>query len=303
MEQDSGILFDLRRFSIHDGPGIRTAVFFKGCPLHCTWCHNPESQKSGPELILRPLRCIHCQACLEACPHGAITFRDGISYTDREKCQVCGNCVNACHAEARQLVGRVYSVAEVIETVLRDRPFYEESGGGVTFTGGEPLLQPRFLGALLQAAKEQNLHTVLDTSGQAAWQTIDRLRNLVDLFLYDIKIMDTERHRRYTGVSNQRILSNLRRLADHGHQIILRLPVVPGINDSLEDVEAVGRYAASLPGIERIDLLAYHNAAQSKYEGLGRDYPLAALHSPAMEQMEETAAQLGAFGLKVKIGG
>ena len=299
----SGTLFDLRRYSIHDGPGIRTAVFFKGCPLRCAWCHNPESQSPRPELILRPNRCIACQACREACPHGAISQQDGRLVTERNLCQVCGKCTEVCYAEARQIVGQSYTVEQVLSIVQSDRDFYAQSGGGVTFGGGEPLLQWQFLLALLQASHQAGLHTALDTCGYARWENLERVRHEVDLFLYDLKIMDSARHRQYTGVPNQRILANLRQLSALGHPIYLRVPIIPGINDDDGNLGAIGRLAASLSSVQRIDLLAYHSTAETKYSGLGRPYTLGKLASPPPERMQTLAAFFQKYDLPVSVGG
>ncbi|MEW5872897.1 MAG: glycyl-radical enzyme activating protein [Chloroflexota bacterium] len=299
----TGILFDLRRFSIHDGPGIRTAVFFKGCPLRCTWCHNPESQSPRPELILRPRRCIACLACIEACPIGAVTLQDGAPVTDLSLCQACGECAQVCYAESRQVVGQRYTVQQVMDEMQRDGDFYAQSGGGVTFSGGEPLQQWRFLLALLQAAKAGGLHTCLDTCGYAPWERLERVLPYVDLFLYDLKLIDSARHRQYTGVPNRRILSNLRQLAASGASIRLRLPVIPGVNDDEGNLHATARFAAGLPNLQGLDLLAYHNSAEAKYRGLGRPYPPGELASPGEERMQAIAALFEAYGLPVRTGG
>jgi pyruvate formate lyase activating enzyme len=206
----TGIVFDIKKFSIHDGPGIRTTIFFKGCPLRCWWCHNPEGLTPEPELMIRANRCIRCDACLDVCPHGAIS-RDGDKvFTDVAKCLRCGTCVAACYAEARQIVGQEMAAAQVMAEIERDVPFYDESGGGATFSGGEPLLQPDFLCELLSACRARGIHTAVDTCGFAPWEVLDSVRKYVDLFLYDLKLMDEARHRAFTGVSNALILSNLR---------------------------------------------------------------------------------------------
>jgi pyruvate formate lyase activating enzyme len=301
--QPTGILFDLRKFSIHDGPGIRTAVFFKGCPLRCAWCHNPESQSSRAELILHPNRCIACLACAQVCPHGAVQQQDEQLYTDRQKCQVCGECMRACYADGRQIVGRRYTVDEVMAIIERDRAFYTQSGGGVTFTGGEPLQQIAFLKALLQAAKAGGLHTAVDTCGYATWEKLLSITPWVDLFLYDLKLIDDARHRRYTGVSNRRILQNLRRLCAMGKQVIVRIPVIPGVNDDPQNLVAAGQFLSSLPGLQRVDLLAYHPSAEQKYDRLGKPYPLAGLTSPSQECMQDIATLFNQAGLQVVIGG
>ncbi len=299
MPAPTGILFDIRKFSIHDGPGIRTTVFFKGCPLRCVWCHNPESQARQPELMLHPRRCIACSACQEACPQSAIVTGPAGLLTDRRSCRACGQCVQACYADARQLVGRRYGLAEVLESLERDSDFYAQSGGGVTFSGGEPLMQGRFLLALLQAARAAGWHTALDTCGYAAWELVEQVRPYVDLFLYDLKLIDPLRHRQATGVSNRRILDNLGRLSALGHAIILRLPLIPGINTDMANLEATARFAAALPSVQQVDLLPYHAAAETKYRGLGREYPLPELEPLSQAHLQTIQALFAGYGLNV----
>ena len=296
---NAGTVFDIRRYSIHDGPGIRTTVFLKGCALSCWWCHNPESQATGPEAVLHEGRCIRCGACANACPHGAVAWVDGAPVTDRSRCEACGTCTLECHAEAREIAGRTMTVEQVLAVVERDRPFYDESRGGLTLSGGEPLLQPHFSADLLAAAKRQGLHTVLDTCGHTSWESFERLRGDVDLFLYDLKLVDAARHKHYTGVSNDRILANLRRLSELGHRIVLRIPVVPGVTDDAENVLAVRTFAASLPQLARIDLLPYHRIGIGKYQRLDRTYQLPHTESPTRERMDEIASFMAAGGLPV----
>ena len=299
----TGTLFDIRRFSIHDGPGIRTTIFLKGCPLDCWWCHNPESQARGAEVALRESRCIACGTCLEACPEGAITAVDGRILTDLALCVRCGSCTRVCPAEAREILGREASAAELVAEIERDRTFFDESGGGVTISGGEPLMQPAFLIDLLRAFKAVELHTALDTSGYAAWKTLEATADLVDLFLYDVKLLDPEKHRETTGVSNELILDNLARLSKLGKRIILRLPVIPGVNAEEGHFRRIGALARTLTGIQRLDLLPYHATGSGKYGLLRRDYRLEQTQAPDEAEMLRYTEILEETGLTVKIGG
>jgi pyruvate formate lyase activating enzyme len=298
-----GLIFDIRRFSIHDGPGIRTTVFFKGCPLRCLWCHNPESQSPYPELITQPRRCTLCEECLQVCPNGAI-FRDGdLILTDREKCQLCQACARTCHAEARQITGQEMSTAQVVAEILRDIPFFEQSGGGVTFSGGEPLFQPEFLTRLLRECKEYEIHTALDTCGFAPFSILDGIRALVDLFLFDLKHLDNARHQELTGVPNQQILENLELLSRLGHQIYLRIPLIPGLNDDPVHLHALARYAADLPGVLRVDLLPYHPTGLEKYTRLDKPTLMPATQPLLPARLLDIQALFQSYGIETCPGG
>jgi pyruvate formate lyase activating enzyme len=299
----TGTVFDIKKFSIHDGPGIRTTVFLKGCPLSCWWCHNPESQASEPELMFRESRCIRCEACLEVCAQGAISWDGDVVSTDRKKCVLCGACVEACYAEAREIVGQKMTVAQVVAEIERDIAFYDESDGGVTFSGGEPLLQRDFLLALLQACKEREIHTAVDTCGFASWETLDGVREHVDLFLYDLKLMDDAKHRKFTGVSNELILRNLQMVSTRGHHIALRVPIIPGINDDDENIRQTGAFAAALPHLSRADILPYHHAGAEKCNRLHKVYSLLETRPPSDERMAKIAQIMRGFGLQIKTGG
>ncbi len=246
VKQITGTVFNIQRFSTHDGPGIRTTVFLKGCPLACPWCHNPESRAPELEIAFNEGRCIHCGACVRSCKAGAVE--------NRLLCVLCGECVDACPTGAREIVGRVYTVDELLAEVERDRDFYQDSGGGVTFSGGEPLMQPTFLASALAACKARELHTTVDTTGFAPNATLRDVARHTDLFLYDLKLMDTERHRAYTGASNELILDNLRTLAELGSEVVIRIPLIPGITDTEENLTAIGDFVHSL-GLGRVSLV------------------------------------------------
>ena len=300
---NSGTVFDIKKFSIHDGPGIRTTVFLKGCGLRCWWCHNPESQHPQPELLLRSNLCIVCGACVGECPQGAIAWNSHSYITDRDRCTRCGECISACYADAREIVGQDMTVDQVMAEIMRDAPFYDESGGGVTFSGGEPLIQSDFLLSLLKACKALELHTVVDTCGYVPVQSLDKVREFVDLFLYDLKLMDAERHRQVTGASNLLVLDNLHHLATCGHRIIIRIPIIPHINDDEDNIRQTAEFIRTLPAVERVDILPYHQIGSDKYDRLARNNPMPATSPPAETHMAEIKANLESFGLKVKIGG
>ncbi len=297
----SGVIFHIMRFSLHDGPGIRTAVFFKGCPLSCWWCHNPESQNSEPEVLYAADRCRLCGDCAAACPHGAIE-RTAARMTVTGDCRLCATCVDACGAEARSVAGRTMTVTEIVTEIERDLVFFDESGGGVTFTGGEPFGQPELLEALLHACRERRIHTTIETCGAAARETVLRLGGLADLILYDLKILDPSRHRQYTGASNRHILENLEALVAAGRPLTVRLPIVPGINDGRADVRAACDYLAKL-NLTRVDLLPYHRAGAEKYRRLGREYRLEQTAPPTDAAMAAMAAEMEAVGIPVRIAG
>ena len=297
-----GIIFNIQRYSIQDGPGIRTTVFLKGCPLSCWWCHNPEGLQDGQEIIFWENRCLSCGQCFKHCPSGAIQMKDGKPVTDKTKCILCGRCVEVCPAQAREILGKKMTVGEVIKEIEKDLIFYEESGGGVTFSGGEPLKQSEFLESLLDGCQEKKIHTAVDTSGYISWETLDKISSKVDLFLYDLKIMDSKKHKKYTRVSNEIILENLKKLSSVHHNIFVRFPVIPGINDDYQNIKESGEFLSSLK-IAQVNLLPYHYIGIDKYRILGRTYKLADTQSLSEEKLSEISAILRKFNLNVKMGG
>jgi len=298
-----GKVFNIMKYSIHDGPGIRNTVFLKGCPLNCWWCHNPESQKTQSQLMFFPNRCIGCMVCIKACKQNAIKEVNGMVITDKSKCIDCGDCTFVCFPEAREMAGKTMTVDEVISEVLKDKDFYQQSGGGVTFSGGEPLMQPRFLIELLKRLKNEGIHTTVDTSGFASKKIIEEVSTYTDLFLYDIKHMDPEKHEIYTGVTNHIILDNLKFLEYIGKEIIVRIPIIPGINDSEEDLKAFRDFIKTLPKLKEVNLLPYHKIGEEKYNRLGKSYKMSNVEEPSKEDMEGIVNVIKGSGIKVKIGG
>jgi len=299
----TGIVFDVKRGSAEDGPGIRTTVFLKGCPLRCVWCHNPEGLDPGTVLSVTPGRCVPCGACVEACPEGAISLADdGTPVTDRQRCTVCGVCVDACPTGARELRGAAWSSAALVDEVARDRSFFEASGGGVTFSGGEPLAQPEFLLACLRACRDLGLHTAVDTSGYAPRDVALAVAAAADLVLFDLKHPDPARHARFTGVPLRVIVGNLRALDAAGARLWLRVPVIPGVND---DDDARDGFVALLAALRRrvpVWLLPYHETAAAKYARVGRSYGFGAVVSTG-GGLASLAEALRAAGHDVRMGG
>ncbi len=318
-----GLVFNIQRFCIHDGPGIRTTVFLKGCPLRCWWCHNPEGQSPEPELSLIPARCVRCGRCVQVCPqqpseapggngrpagaraHSAAAERlpDGSTVPVPPGCTLCGACVEACPTEARQMVGRRMSVDEVLSEVLKDRIFYDESEGGVTFSGGEPLMQWPFLSGLLRACRAADVHTALDTCGFAPREELLELAALSDLVLYDLKTLDDQLHREHTGFSNAEILDNLEALAQCHPSIWVRVPIVPGLNDTPAELEAMARFVSRLRGVRQVNLLGYHALGAHKRPlagEAGARVPPAPLPREGLDQAAERFRRLG---LAAHVGG
>jgi pyruvate formate lyase activating enzyme len=291
---NTGTIFDITRYSIHDGPGIRTTVFFKGCPLRCLWCHNPESQVPENEIFFWEDRCVGCGDCINSCNSGAIN--------NAANCTLCGKCVEACCSGAREMVGRQITVSEVVKEIEKDLIFYDQSGGGVTFSGGEPLAQHTFLLDTLIACKEREIHTAVDTTGFCNTDNILQIGASTDLFLYDLKMMDSEKHEKYTGVSNKIILRNLRELSMNHNHIVIRFPLIPGINDDRQNIWETGQFIINL-NIKKIHILPYHDTGKDKYKRLHKTYKLQKTKTPTPEKVKTVKETFMEFGLQVEIGG
>lgn len=297
----TGTVFDIQRFSLHDGPGIRTIVFLKGCPLSCQWCSNPESQSVKPVIMYKKDDCLHCGRCMTACKKEAIS-PDNPAWINRDRCNGCGECVNACPAGALVLKGRTMTIQQVIRELKKDATTYRRSGGGITLSGGEPLLQYEFASELLQACKGQGWHTAMETTGYGSSEAIERVIPYADMVLLDMKHMDGDRHKTFIGAGNELILKNAPRICKLADTVI-RIPVIPGFNYSVEEIGAIAEYARTLTGIRTIHLLAYHSFGENKYDLLGRDYLMKHVKPLAPESLKECKAAVESYGFQCMIGG
>jgi len=295
-----GLVFNIQKFSLHDGPGIRTTVFMKGCSLSCRWCSNPESMNRHKEIMIYDVRCIGCKKCVEACPVGAIAFTERGREIDWDKCDNCLECARVCPSKAIECVGDYMTVDEVVKKVEDDRTFYENSNGGMTVSGGEALIQSEFVREVLKKCREKGIHTALDTTGNAPWQDIENVLEYVDLVLQDIKHMDTEMHKKGTGVGNELILENARKIAK-SVRIWIRIPLIPDYNDSESNIRNVAEFASHI-GAEKVSVLPYHDLGSSKYPKLGRIYPMEGTTPPTEEAVERVRKTIESFGLELEIG-
>ena len=301
---DAAVVFDVQKFAVHDGPGIRTLVFFKGCPLRCLWCSNPESHAPTGQMVYFDNRCLCCLACVERCPQEAVlASAAGRPETDRRRCTDCGECREVCFADARMMLGRSVTLPELMDEIRQDAAFYRRSGGGVTLGGGEVMLWAGFAEQLLVLCRTEGIHTAVETCGHGPWPELARLVPGTDLFYYDLKVIDPAEHERLTGVDNATILANLGHLAATGARIIVRIPVVPGFTDAADNVRGIAAFVAAGPLAERIELLPYHRLGLDKYRRLGREYDLEDLEPPSAEALRALADVVEHEGVPCQIGG
>jgi pyruvate formate lyase activating enzyme len=297
-----GLVFNIQRYSIHDGPGIRTTIFFKGCPLRCKWCSNPESIGSQPEILVREARCNGCRRCIEVCSPGALSLASTGLWLDRKKCDLCLKCIDSCWEDAIEVAGRFMSLDQVIDECRRDELFYHNSGGGITLSGGEPLLQPEFALAILDKCKALGLNTALDTCGHVPWNVLEKALESADLVLFDIKHLDADEHRDGTGTDNRLILANLEKAMNSGKaRIWIRVPVIPGYNDSDQYMEGLARILSSMKA-EKVSILGYHELGRPKYQSLGKAYQLSGRKPMSEERLGEIIGIFKSKGLDATAG-
>ena len=298
------LIFDIKRYAINDGPGIRITVFFKGCPLSCIWCHNPESISAKPQKMYNRDKCIGCGECVTACPNQACSLTVNGITTDPERCDLNGQCAVVCPTLATEISGYYKSVPELLEIIEKERTLFDQSGGGVTFSGGEPLLYPEYLTKILTACGEQQIHRTIDTCGFVKKETLLEVAKQTDLFLYDLKLMDSDKHKAYTGVGNELILANLVALAATGADIQIRIPLIKGVNSDPENLAATASFIARLPGEKKsVNLLPYHDIASHKYQKLGGTYLADNLREPGAIDLKQAIDCFTAHDLLAIVGG
>ena len=299
------LVTNIQKFSIHDGDGVRTTVFFKGCPLKCVWCHNPETQRFYPEMLLDEGKCVGCGICEKICPHDAVKMVDGKPVTDLDKCEQCGKCEKYCTAVGREVVGKEYTVKELVKELVKDRMFYEDSGGGVTLSGGEVMsIDNDYLFNLAKALDREDITLTIDTCGYTEYEKLQRILPYVNTFLYDVKVMDSELHKKYIGVDNDLILENLKKLSSDGARIYIRIPTVKEVNGTDENMQATIDFLKENDiRVAQVNLLPYHDTGKGKYSKIGRTYEGEELSAPSKDEMEHFLQMFEAAGYKTKIGG
>jgi len=297
-------IFDIKRYAINDGPGIRVVVFFKGCNLHCAWCHNPESISTEPEKMYSRTKCILCGTCVDVCPENAIEMTTNSIIIDDSLCTLCGKCTDACPTKALEMSGKPMSVSEVLVIIEKEKVFFDQSGGGVTFSGGEPLMHIGLLLELLDECRKRGIHTAIDTAGNIKTEILLDAARHADLFLYDLKMADTTEHRKWTGAGNGLILTNLQMLAETGTDIIIRIPLLGGINDTEKNIETTAAFISGLAGATKeVHLLPYHAIAQHKYTKLGKTFESEKLQEPDQLALKRAIEIFAVFGIAATVGG
>lgn len=298
------LIFDIKRYAINDGPGIRVVIFFKGCNLHCAWCHNPESISSKVEKMYAPAKCIKCGSCVAACPENAITLTPNGIVTNPDLCKICGKCAEVCPTKAIEMSGKVMTVPEIIDIIEKERIFFDQSGGGVTFSGGEPLIHSKMLFELLDECRKRKIHTAVDTAGNVSADIILEAAKKTDLFLYDLKMMDSDLHKKWVNTSNERILQNLKTISEAGAHIIIRIPLIGGVNDTIQNIEQTAKFISELAGEKKeVNLLPYHNIAQNKYMKLGKSDDFEELLEPDKSAIARAISKFDEYGVKATVGG
>jgi pyruvate formate lyase activating enzyme len=301
---DLGLISTVQKYSTKDGPGIRSTVFFKGCPLGCLWCSNPELIRSRPDLLYTREKCARCGTCIETCLLCALSFgEEGFMLVDRSLCDSCGNCVKACPNGALELIGKEVTVDELSDELLKDRVFYQTSGGGVTFSGGEPLWQSGFVAQVAHRMKEEGVHTTLDTAGDVGWCHFEEVLDFIDLVLFDIKFSDRDNHRQFTGRENDLVLANAQLLSQRRVPMHVRLVMIPGVNDNEAEIRARMEIVTSLKSVKQVDILPYHRYGAGKYARLGLEYPLMEMKEHTKEQIDTIQKLVQSYGIKASVGG
>ncbi len=304
MSPQQALIFDIKPFSINDGPGIRITIFLKGCPLSCAWCHNPEGISPNLQKLYSRAKCIGCGTCVENCPVNALTLTPEGIVTRTDLCDLCGICADVCPTKAMEMSGKEISIEEVLKVIRRETVMMDASSGGVTISGGEPMMQSEFLINLLDALGREGIHRAVDTTGLSKTETLLEVAKRTDLFLYDLKMMDPERHKKFTGVTNEKILENLQKLAGSGAAINIRIPLIRGVNADEANIWQTAEFVASLAGEKKlVSLLPYHNIAIHKYGKLGREYDPMEMEEPSQQEITRVIEIFSEFGLEAQVGG